>query len=68
MNSIEFTPSEYEFKRPQPMAQFPRDIIPSSEAEALHQRSVQRWSTPDLWRRLCRVLLIRESPHAIPTL
>jgi hypothetical protein len=40
MNLIEFTPSEYEFKRPQPMAQLPRDIIPGSEAEALHRSSV----------------------------
>lgn len=66
MNSIEFRPSEYEFKRPQPMVQLSRDLIPSFEAEAHHQKYVQRWSTLDLWRRLCRVLLIRESSPCHP--
>ena len=39
MNSMQFRPSEYEFKRPQLMVQLPRDLNPGSEAEALHQRS-----------------------------
>ncbi|KIJ97308.1 hypothetical protein K443DRAFT_255770 [Laccaria amethystina LaAM-08-1] len=48
------------------MVQRPKDLMLGSEAEALHQRSVQRWSTLDHWRRLCRALLIRESSHPIP--
>ncbi|EDQ99257.1 uncharacterized protein LACBIDRAFT_316765 [Laccaria bicolor S238N-H82] len=48
MNSIEFRLSEYEFQRPQPVVQPPKDLTPGSEAEALYQRSVQPWSALDL--------------------
>ena len=62
MNSMQLGPSEYEFMMPQPMVQLPRDVNPGSEAEVFHRRSVQRWSTLDLWQRLCRAFRFMNSP------